>query len=430
MIRPAMPLRGRRRFRGRARLGGETGAKVARIGTRGPGNTRAETGEGRGSARRRVPAVLLLLAAIALLALAQAGSAAAQLAGAAGARPLAETAPKVTLQPSSTTAEEGTPASFASTASGSPAPTVQWERSTDGGVTFQPIEGATTANYTIAKVTLAETGWKFRAVFKNNAGTATSKTATLTVTAKPVVTQQPVDAFVQEAHEAIFTSNASGAPAPTVQWQQSTDGGATYKNISATGTTLKLNNVSKTMDGWKFRAVFTNSDGSATSEAATLHIINAPHVQISPVEKTVLEGQPAEFHSTAEGNPAPTVQWERSTDGGKTFQPIAGATSETYVIPSATVAEDGYRFRATWTNLAGSVTSSSAPLTVRTIPVITEQPEPQIVLTGGTATFEAEATAHPEPTVQWEVSSNGGTTFTPIAGATSDTLTISGAQTV
>ena len=89
------------------------------------------------------------------------------------------------------------------------------------------------------------------------------------------------------------------------------------------------------------------------------------------------------------------MQWERSTDGGKTFQPIAGATSETYVIPSATVAEDGYRFRATWTNLAGSATSSSAPLTVRTIPVITEQPEPQIVLTGGTATFEAEATAHP-----------------------------------
>ena len=81
------------------------------------------------------------------------------------------------------------------------------------------------------------------------------------MTAKPVVTQQPVDAFVQEAHEATFTSTASGAPAPTVQWQESTDGGATYKKSPATGNTLKLNNVSKTMDGWKFRAVFTNSDG-------------------------------------------------------------------------------------------------------------------------------------------------------------------------
>jgi alpha-tubulin suppressor-like RCC1 family protein len=368
---------------------------------------------------------MLALAAIVLLALAQAGSAAAQL---AGARPLAETAPKVTLQPSSTTAEEGTPASFASTASGSPAPTVQWERSTDGGVTFQPIEGANSANYTIPAVVLGESGWKFRAVFKNKAGTATSKTVTLTVTAKPAVTQQPVDAFVQEAHEATFTSKASGVPTPTVQWQQSTDGGATYKNISATGTTLKLNNVSKTMDGFKYRAVFTNSDGTATSEAATLHIINAPHVQNQPVEKTVLEGQSAEFRSSAEGNPAPTVQWERSTDGGKTFQPIEGATSETYVIASATIAEDGYRFRATWTNLAGSATSTSAPLTVRTIPVITEQPEPQVVLTGGTATFEAEATAHPDPTVQWEVSSDGGSTFNPIPGATSETLTISGAQ--
>ena len=160
------------------------------------------------------------------------------------------------------------------------------------------------------------------------------------------------------------------------------------------------------MDGWKFRAVFTNSDGTATSEAATLHIINAPHIQIQPVEKTVLEGEAAEFRSTAEGNPAPTVQWERSTDGGKTFQAITGATSETYVIPSVTIAEDGYRFRATWTNLAGSVTSSAAPLTVRTVPTVTEQPESQIVLTGGTATFEAEASGHPQPTVQWEMSSN------------------------
>lgn len=45
----------------------------------------------------------------------------------------AESAPKVTKQPAATTVEEGQPATFESTASGTPVQTVQWEVSTNGG---------------------------------------------------------------------------------------------------------------------------------------------------------------------------------------------------------------------------------------------------------------------------------------------------------
>jgi alpha-tubulin suppressor-like RCC1 family protein len=369
------------------------------------------------------------VAAVALLALALAATAGARVARDAGARPAAESAPKVSQQPANTAVSAGASAKFTSLGSGTPEPTIQWERSTDGGKTFQPIEGATSTTFTIAITTAAENGYLFRAVFTNSVGKATSKAATLTVNSKPEVTQQPVDAFVQEGHEAVFTSKASGTPTPTVQWQLSTDGGTTYKNLSGqTGTTLQLSNINKTMDGFKYHAVFTNTSGSVTSEAATLHIVNAPSIQQQPLAKTVLGGERAEFSSRASGNPAPTVQWERSIDGGKTFQAITGATSETYVIASATIAEDGYRFRATWTNTAGSATTAVATLTVRTVPVITEQPAPQIVLAGGTATFEAEASGHPQPTVQWEMSTDGGKTFAPISGATHEAFTIPGAQ--
>ncbi len=410
---------------GPERPGEETGTKVARIGTSGP---QGEHGQPR-PARRRQASLVSAFAAVALLALFCATTAGARIISDAGARPAAESVPTVSQQPANTTVNAGASAKFISTASGSPAPTVQWERSTNGGAGYLPIEGATSTTLTIASTTAAENGFKYRAVFTNSAGTATSNAATLTVLSKPEVTQQPADAFVQEGHEAVFTSKASGNPAPTVQWQQSTDGGTTYKNVSGqTTTTLKLTNINKTMDGFKYRAVFTNSSGTATSEAATLHIVNAPFIQGQPLEHTVLEGEQVEFSSSASGNPAPTVQWERSIDGGKTFQPIAGATSGTYVIASATIAEDGYRFRATWTNTVGSATSNAATLTVRTVPVITEQPVPQIVLAGGTATFEAEASGHPTPTVQWEMSANGGASFAPISGATHETFTISGAQ--
>ena len=43
------------------------------------------------------------------------------------------------------------------------------------------------------------------------------------------------------------------------------------------------------------------------------------------------------------------------------------------------------------------------------------------VASGHTATFTAAATGSPTPTVQWEVSTNGGTTFTPVSGATATT---------
>ena len=246
--------------------------------------------------------------------------------------------------------------------------------------------------------------------------------------AAPVVTLQPVDAFAQEGHEATFESKASGSPAPTIQWQQSTNGGATYKNLSgATQTALHLSNIGKTLDNSKYRAVFKNTAGTATSEAATLHIVDPPHIDIQPLSTTVTEGQTAEFHTTAHGNPAPTVQWELSTNGGATYAPIEGATSTTLAF-TATPEQDGYRYRAVWTNIAGTTTSNVATLTVQGVPKILEQPEDEVVIVGGTATFEAQATGKPTPTVQWELSTNGGTSFSPIGGATSNTLTISSAQ--
>jgi alpha-tubulin suppressor-like RCC1 family protein len=372
-------------------------------------------------------AIAILSAVLTLAALA--GVADARLAGGSlGAHPNAGTpAPKVTQQPASVTVEEPGSASFTSAASNSP--TIQWELSTDGGTTWTPIEGATAGTYSIASTTVAESGQKFRAVFTNAGGAVPSKPATLTVTQKPVVTQQPVDANAREGHEASFEARASGSPAPSTQWQESTDGGTTFKNLTgATGSTLHLSNIGKSQDGWKFRAVFKNAAGEAISQAATLHVVDLPVIGQQPLDQTAIEGEDATFTSNATGNPAPTEQWERSTDGGTTWAPVEGATGSVLTVPATTISEDGYRYRVVFTNVAGSATSNSAKLTVEGIPVVTEQPESETVSIGGTATFEAAGTGHPAPTVQWELSVNEAASWTPIAGATSTTLTVADAQ--
>ena len=91
--------------------------------------------------------------------------------------------PVVTSQPGDASAAAAFKASFAATATGSPAPTVQWQRSDDAGATWAAIAGATTASYTTPALALGDNGARFRAVFSNEAGAATSGAGTLSVAA-------------------------------------------------------------------------------------------------------------------------------------------------------------------------------------------------------------------------------------------------------
>jgi hypothetical protein len=82
-------------------------------------------------------------------------------------------------------------------------------------------------------------------------------------------------------------------------------------------------------------------------------------------------GQVITFTASASGTPAPTVQWQVSTDGGATFANIAGATSNTLSV-TASVAVRNNKYRAVFTNACGTEPTSAATLGVDTIaPVIT-----------------------------------------------------------
>ena len=88
----------------------------------------------------------------------------------------------MTLQPTDSTVTVSMTATFTAAASGSPAPTVQWQRSNDTGATWTAIAGATSASYTTAATVAGDNGALFRAVFTNSAGSATTMGGKLTVT--------------------------------------------------------------------------------------------------------------------------------------------------------------------------------------------------------------------------------------------------------
>jgi hypothetical protein len=249
-----------------------------------------------------------------------------------------------------------------------------------------------------------------------------------TVTA-PSITQDPSNQTVVNGNTATFTASASGSPTPTVKWQISTNGGTSWSDIAgATSTTYSFTAASGD-NGNQYRAVFTNTVASVTSNAATLTVNYAPSVTQNPSNSTVNAGSTASFTAAATGNPTPTVQWQLSTNGGTNWSDIAGATSTTYSFTAAS-GDNGNQYRAVFTNSVASTNSTGATLNVssQSAPSITAHPSNTGVEAGQTASFSAAANGNPTPSVQWQLSTNGGTNWSDIAGATSTTYSFTAAS--
>jgi alpha-tubulin suppressor-like RCC1 family protein len=107
----------------------------------------------------------------------------------------------------------------------------------------------------------------------NGVGVPATQAFTLMVnpSTAPVITTDPLNQRVYSGATATFTAAASGTPTPTVVWQVSVNGGATWIDTAVTTTTISgMPNAFE--NGWEFRAVFTNGGGSATTNAVTLTV--------------------------------------------------------------------------------------------------------------------------------------------------------------
>ena len=269
----------------------------------------------------------------------------------------ATVAPAITTNPSNVSVSAGNTASFSAAASGTPTPTVQWQVSTDNGATFSNVAGATSTTLSFTAVA-ADNAKRFRAVFTNSGGLAVSTAAVLTVTSAPAITANPSSATVTAGNTATFTAAASGSPTPTVQWQVSSDLGASYTNIAgATSTTLSFT-TSLADSANRYRAVFTNSAGTAVSTGAVLTIQTLPVITTQPVGGTAAPGQSIPLSAAATGTPTPSAQWYYSDDNGATFAALSNSLSFSLAAPTPRTA----LVKVTFTNSAGSVTSNTVSL--------------------------------------------------------------------
>jgi hypothetical protein len=280
-------------------------------------------------------------------------------------------APSITTGPSNQTVATGSTATFTVAATGSPSPTYAWQVTTNGGGSFTsltdapPYNGTTSMTLTVA-ATPSLSGYQYRAVATSSYGSATSAAATLSVNVGPAITLQPANQRADAGSAATFVVAASGTPAPTYQWQVSTDGGGSFLNVAeaaphsgTTSTTLTVA-VSAGVSANQYRAVATNSVSAATSTAATLSLTTVP-------------GAPLEVSATAGDGRASIAFRAPASDGGRTITSYtvtsspggltATASSAPIVLPGLTNGVS-YTFTVTAMNARGigPASSPSAPV--------------------------------------------------------------------
>jgi hypothetical protein len=331
-------------------------------------------------------------------------------------------APAVTTNPATApTSTAGTPITLSAAAQGDPVPTVEWFVSHDGGTTFATT-GTTTDDYTFTPV-YGDSGSVYRAVYSNAGGTDTTTDAVLTVAGSlPLVDSQPSGTAIDSGQTAEFSAHATSDPGSTLQWQQSSDGTAFADIDGETGGTLTTSVKHYVDDNTWYRAKFSNVAGTTYSNAVLLTVhASKPTVTLSPTNQATLSGHAVTLSAASGGDPVPTVRWQRSANLGITFTDISGATSPDYTF-TPTQADDQSLYQAVFSSPGGTDVTSSATLSVSTSIAVVSQPTAVTVVEGGTATFTAAATGSPTPTVRWQSSTDNGTVFTDLPGATSDTL--------
>ena len=224
-----------------------------------------------------------------------------------------ETTPTIDTQPASQTVTKGNTATFTVAATGENL-SYQWQQSINSGSNWMDISGANVATYTTAATTTSMSGYQYRCVVSNSAGSVTSEVATLTVN-EPAPTTYTITADVFPLGAGTATSD---------------------KTTATAGDTVKLTataNSGYRFTGWTFSDNITGADSSSANTTFTMP---AGNVTVTANFKQVY-----------------TVTVNASAGGTATADKTTAVAGEAVTLTATP--DSGYHFDG-WRVVSGSVT--------------------------------------------------------------------------
>ncbi|MBS1488536.1 MAG: autotransporter-associated beta strand repeat-containing protein, partial [Bacteroidetes bacterium] len=320
--------------------------------------------------------------------------------------------PSITTQPVNQTVCQGSGVTFSVAGTGTGL-TYQWRKNTVN------IGGATSSSYSILSTVAGDAANYDVVVSGTCAPAVTSSVATLTVNVLPQITSSPSNSTICETTNTSFTVNAGSTTSPTYQWQVSTDGGATFNNVSggvysgSATATLSLTGVPYGYSGYQYRAVVGGAcTPTVNSSPATLTVQQNAVVSVGPTNVTACQGATVTFSVTASGSNL-SYQWQENGVNLTNTGIYSGVSTGTLTLTGITLALSGNKYQVVVNNGSGAcsatVTSAFATLTVNKIP---DAAATDVIICSGASTNIAitNPNATPGTTFTWTVQSSTNVT--------------------
>ncbi|PWK23350.1 putative secreted protein (Por secretion system target) [Arcicella aurantiaca] len=368
--------------------------------------------------------------------------------------------PTITSQPINQKIKENLSASFQTLATDVSA--YQWQISIDKGLTWQNIKesdvlysGQITNKLTIISSKLTQNDYQYRCVLVNGCASTATNVGVLNVICaldSPIITKSPVKQSISEGQTTTFELAANGAS--NYEWFLSLDKGVSWRSIILSDTIytgiftnkLVIKNTPLTFNGLYYRCKVANSCYTIYSDVVSLDVScnrKASEFTVQATNQSIFENQKATFEVTTLN--AVQYTWMLSSNQGTSWQYIDtkdtlfdGQITNKLTIKSAKRLQNNYMFRCVISNGCSifGVVSNTYSLEVKCgpQPVISKQPESQIIFEKQSALFQL--TASDAKAYQWQQSIDKGNTWGNILsnddtfnGQLSNSLTLKSAKT-
>ena len=319
----------------------------------------------------------------------------------------------ITTQPTDAAVTVGQTVNLSVVASSSGAITYQWQSSTDSGVTWGNVGGATSATYSFTP-SVVVVGTLYRTAVTANSATIYTRAAAVTATDPPLtISLQPVDTIAASCAASLsFDYTYAGAGSVTMQWQRRSNATSAWANVSgATGKVLSLTGLVGTDSGAQYRASATVGTRTVYSSVATLTVPGLA-ITAQPESATAYDGQ-AIFNVEYTGACGTVeIRWEVRQPTGTQWAIIPGQTTATLALVGMTRANSGQAYRAVIRVGTQVVTSSEAILTVENVSGFASVPASTTAAAGEEVTFTWSWSNETDTLLRWwEVSRDNGVTW-------------------